>query len=214
MFLVRTMATMLDRGLGSGRFSRRPLPARYLVVGQEGCLALGEILTKLIRLKGYAATSLVRFDHSKMLTIYEIDVNGSLGGRDADLMIVLNNEALDYEECLAESGTMIIDASLVTRRPSKKNVDTIFVPATNLIRDIADGMSDEAKDRFDLALSGLLGSFEAIQNEYPDPELFRRVFEKLEIEPVAPFLAAVNRGYDWLQESWMRGKASCGGGAR
>ncbi|HEX4922054.1 MAG TPA: hypothetical protein VFV92_15105 [Candidatus Bathyarchaeia archaeon] len=207
------MATMLDRGLGSGRVSRRPLPARYLVVGQEGCLALGEILTKLIRLKGYAATSLVRFDHSKMLTIYEIDVNGSLGRRDADLMIVLNNEALDYEECLSESGTMIIDASVVTCKPSK-HIDTIFVPATILIRDIADGMSDDAKDRFDLALSGLLGSFEAIQNEYPDPELFRRVFEKLEIEPVAPFLAAVYRGYDWLQESWMRGKASCGGRAR
>lgn len=129
-------------------------------------------------------------------------------------MICLNNAALDYEKYLAESGTMIIDASLVTRKPSREDIETIFVPATILIQDIADGISEEAKDRFDLALSGLLGSLEAIENEYPDPELFRRVFEKLDIEPVTPFLSAVYRGYDWLQESWMRGKASCGGAAR
>lgn len=208
------MATTSDFRLDSGQVSVRHLHARYLVVGREGCLSLGEILTKLIRLKGFPTDSLVRFDLSKMLTIYEIIVGGSLGRKEAEVMICLNNDALDYEEYLAESGTMIIDASLVTRKPSRKDIDTVYVPASILVKEIADGISEEAKDRFDLALSGLLGSIEAIENEYPDPRVIRRVFDSLEIEPIAPFLAAVYRGYDWLQESWMRGKASWGGRAR
>lgn len=192
----------------------RHRPTRYLVLGREGCLALGEILTKLFRSKGLAVDGRVSFDLARMLTIYEIVVGGSPETTNADVMICLNNAALDFEDRSVESGTIIIDASLVSRKPSRKDVETISVPTASLIKDIAEGISEETIDRFDLALSGLLGSLEAVENEHPDPELFRRVFERLDIEPVAPFLAAVYRGYDWLQESWLRGKASWGGVAR
>lgn len=186
-------------------------PVRYLVAGREGSLALGSLLAKLFRFRGLAVRELISFDHFRMLTLYQVEVQGTTGALaqiDVDFMICLNDEALEYEPRLKKNGTLLLDANSVTRHPERADVDVVAVPAFSLVEDLTNMLSQEAKSRFDLALSSLLGSLAAVENEYPDADNLTRVLGELQIEPKGPFLMAVYRGYDWLQETRMRGKTA------
>jgi hypothetical protein len=189
-------------------------PVRYLVVGREGSLALGSLLAKLFRSRGLLVKELISFDHRRMLTLYEIGIQGATAAVEpvlVDLMICLNDEALDYEPRLRRNGTLLLDANTVTRHPQRADVDVVEVPAFSLVQDLTDTLSQDAMSRFDLALSSLLGSLEAVENEYPDADSLSRVLGELQVESKAPFLMAVYRGYDWIQETRMRGKSPGGG---
>ena len=194
--------------------SRDNSQTRYLVAGREGSLALGNLLNTLFRSKKLAVEEIISFDHSRSLTLYEIQILGSglhERGTEVDLMICLNDAALDYEPMVRRSGTLIVDANSVTRRPKRIDIDIVAVPSFNLVQDISERLSEETRTRLNLSLSSLLGSIEAIESDYPDSETLKRLFEKLQVEQSGLFLMAVYRGYDWLQETRMRGKTAWGG---
>jgi hypothetical protein len=175
---------------------------------------LGGLLSRLLRLRGSAVDEMISFDHNRSLTLYEIEIRGTPSvqrSAGVDLLICLNDASLGYEHLVRRFGTLLLDANSVTRRPKRADIDIVAVPAFNLIQDITERLTEETRSRFDPSLSSLLGSIEAIESEYPDASTLRRVFEKLQIEQTALFLTAVYRGYDWLQETRMRGKTGWGG---
>ncbi len=187
--------------------------ADYLVIGREGALALGGLLDRLLRWRRLPVEEIISFDHGRALTLYEIKVQGSktVDIDKVDLMICLNDESLDYEPMIKESGTLVVDANSTTRRPKRTDIEIVAVPAFNLTHDIADEMTEEARSRFDPSISSILGSVEAIESDYPDAQTLTRIFDRIQVEQTDLFLAAVYRGYDWLQETRMRGKSGKGG---
>jgi hypothetical protein len=184
----------------------------YLVIGRDGAPALGSLLSKLLRSRESAVEDAIGFDHRRELTLYEIKVQGS-GSKSSyvDTMVCLNNDSLDYETLLRASGVLIFDANTVRRRPGRDDIEIIGVPAYSLSQDIVSELSEESKTRLDLSLPSLLGTIEAIEGEYPDAGRLRRALEGLDVEQTRPFLTAVYRGYDWLQETQMQGKSGNGG---
>jgi hypothetical protein len=186
---------------------------KFLVVGREGALALGGLLDKLLRWRRLPVEEIISFDHRRGLTFYEINVQGSRSEDtdEVDLMICLNDESLDYEPMVKESGTLVVDANSITRHPTRTDIEIVAVPAFNLTRDLAEGMTEEARSRFDPSISSILGSIEAIETDYPDAQTLTRIFDRIRVEQTDLFLAAVYRGYDWLQETRMRGKTGYGG---
>ncbi len=188
-------------------------PTRYVVIGQEGSLALGNLLSRVLRLKGLPVEELISFDHRRSLTLYEIQVVGkeSTDTEAVDIMICLNDKSLDYEQHVKKLGTLLYDANSVTTHPTRTDIDIVAVPASSLIQDVSQKLTEETRSRFDPSLSSLLGSIEAIESEYPDLVTLKRVFEKLQVGQTGLFLTAVYRGYDWLQETRMRGKTAFGG---
>ncbi len=188
-------------------------PARYLVIGQEGSLALGNLLSRVLRLRGLPVEELISFDHRRSLTLYEIEVPGkeSAETETVDIMICLNDDSLEYEQLVKKLGTLLYDANSVTRRPTRTDIDVVAVPASSLIQDITEKLTEETRTRFDPSLSSLLGSIEAVESEYPDVLTLKRAFDRLQVGQTGLFLTAVYRGYDWLQETRMRGKTAFGG---
>jgi hypothetical protein len=185
---------------------------RYLVIGRDGALALGNLLSKLFRSRNSAVEDVVGFDHRRELTLYEIKVQGSGSRSDyVDTMVCLSNDSLDYETLLRTSGTLILDANTVSGRPRRNDIEIVAVPAYSLSQDIVGELSEESRTRLDPSLPSLLGTIEAIEGEYPDAGRLKRALEGLDVEQTGPFLTAVYRGYDWLQEMQMRGKSANGG---
>lgn len=183
--------------------------SEYIVVGRKGSIALGNLLGRLLRLQRRAVVEKVSFDHSRMLTLYEIRIQRTKYPRkegSVDLMICLNDPGLDFEPHVRESGTLLVDANSVTGNPRRSDIEVVDVPAFSLIQDISERLTDETESRIDLSLSSLLGTIEAVEGTYPNEDLLMRLFEKEQIEPAVPFLIGVYRGYDWLQERRVRAK--------
>jgi hypothetical protein len=187
--------------------------AKYLVIGREGALALGGLLDRLLRWRKLPVEEMISFDHARGLTLYEIRVQGpkAIDTDSVDLMICLNDDSLDYEPLIKASGTLVFDANSITRYPKREDIEIVAVPAFSLTQDISEGMTEEARSRFDPSISSILGSIEAVESDYPDAKTLTRIFDRIQVEQTDRFLAAVYRGYDWLQETRMRGKTANGG---
>lgn len=185
------------------------LRTKFIVVGREGSIALGNLLATLLRLRRRSIVETVSFDHSRGLTLYEIELRRSQSPRkvgSVDLMVCLNDPGLDYESYVREFGTLLVDANSVTRSPKRSDIDIIEVPAFSLVQDMSERLTHETKSRIDLAVASLLGIIEAVEGTYPDEDLLMQLLEKAQVEPAVPFFIGVYRGYDWLQETRLRAK--------
>jgi hypothetical protein len=206
------MSVRTEHASSTRKVARNHPSTRYLVIGRDGALPLGSLLSKLLRSRKSAIENVIGFDHRRELTLYEIKVKGSGSKTDyVDTMVCLNDASLEYETLLRKSGTLILDANTVHRRPRRNDIEIVAVPAYSLSQDIAGELSEESRTRLDPSLPSLLGTIEAIEGEYPDNGRLKRALEGLDVKQTGPFLTAVYRGYDWLQETQMRGKSANGG---
>jgi|SRR5579862_9182735 len=119
-----------------------------------------------------------------------------------DYLVVMNVPSMDYASLLRKGGTLFMNSSLIPNGPTRDDIQTIKVPAT----DIADGLKDlstpEIQDTQIAANSVMLGAYLGVTEKYLDDELLKSVFSHFLTGRKAMYiplnLSAAKKGYQFV----------------
>ena len=121
-----------------------------------------------------------------------------------DVLVAMNNPSMDFEPAIKPEGILLMNSSLIDRLPTRKDIETIKIPAT----EIADGMKDEGFDLADtrvLQNAVMYGAILASETNVIDREQIRTVLSHVYSGTKARFipanLTAVERGNEFIEAS-------------
>lgn len=111
-------------------------------IGGQGVMLIGELLCSTAVKEGYTVTFAPSYGQEKRggRTMCQIVVSGEMGSpviSAADLLMVMDEKSLvEYEHLVKEQGYIIINSSLISIEPTRKDVQVIKVPINDLAQEI------------------------------------------------------------------------------
>jgi 2-oxoglutarate ferredoxin oxidoreductase subunit gamma len=93
-----------------------------------------------------------------------------------DVLVAMNNPSMDFETAVKQRGLLLMNSSLIDRPQTRKDIETVRIPAT----EIAEGMRNEAADLPDtrvLQNAVMYGAVIASENDVINEEQTRVVLE-------------------------------------
>lgn len=109
-------------------------------IGGQGVMSIGELVCSAAVKKGYEVTFAPSYGQEKRggRTMCQIVVSKRMGSpiiSAADLLLVMDERSLgDYEGMVREGGCLILNSSLITRRPSRTDVQIVPIPMSELAK--------------------------------------------------------------------------------
>ena len=120
-----------------------------------------------------------------------------------DYLIVMNTPSMDYVPLLKKGGTLMMNSSLITREPERRDVLVIRIPATEIAYGLRNLGFDEMPDTEIAANSVMFGAYLSIAGEGLDMKVAREVFSHFFTGRKAAYislnLSAVERGYEFAR---------------
>jgi 2-oxoglutarate ferredoxin oxidoreductase subunit gamma len=118
-----------------------------------------------------------------------------------DFLIVMNIPSMDFVPLLRKNGILLMNSSLITEPPTRKDIRVLSVPAT----EIADGLKEfglaPIQDTRIAANSIMFGGYLALTEKKIDKQLVEAVFSHFLTDRKAVFVplntAAVERGFEF-----------------
>lgn len=180
--------------------------------GGQGVLELANNLAYYHLLKGrhvaytpsYGPES--RGGKVKCYVVASDDVIDSPIVEEPDYLIVMNIPSMDFVPMLKSGGTLLVNTSLVTSPPTRKDVRVVGVPATEIAAGLKDFGPEGGKDTSIAANSVMLGACLGLTLWLQEPELavIQEVFEHFLTERKAAYIRlnmqAVRAGYTFVRE--------------
>lgn len=121
-----------------------------------------------------------------------------------DVLVAMNNPSVDFESVVKTKGLLLMNSSLIDRSPTRNDIETIRVPATEL----ADEMKNEGFELADtrvLQNAVMYGAIIASENDVIDEEKTRTVLAHVYSGTKSRFipanLKAVLRGDGFVRAS-------------
>lgn len=109
--------------------------------GGQGVLSMGILFANCAIAEGLNASWLpsygpeMRGGTANASVVISTEAIGSPAADNPDLLIVMNGPSLDlFEKTVAENGTVIINSSMTSEEPLRKDIKIVKVPATDLAR--------------------------------------------------------------------------------
>ncbi|HZY46293.1 MAG TPA: 2-oxoacid:acceptor oxidoreductase family protein [Candidatus Bathyarchaeia archaeon] len=121
-----------------------------------------------------------------------------------DVLIAMNNPSMDFEPLIKPKGLLLMNTSLIDRNSTRKDVETVRVPATQ----IADGMKSEVTDLPDTRVlqnavmyGAVVGSESDLIDEDRTRSVLAHVYSGTKSRFVPANLQAVLRGVGFVNSS-------------
>jgi 2-oxoglutarate ferredoxin oxidoreductase subunit gamma len=123
-----------------------------------------------------------------------------------DFLIVMNIPSMDFVPMLKPGGTLMVNTSLVTSPPARKDIRVVGVPATEIAASLKEFGPEGGKDTSIAANSVMLGACLGLTLWLQEPELLviQEVFEHFLTDRKAAYvklnMEAVRAGYSYARE--------------
>ena len=119
-----------------------------------------------------------------------------------DILVVMNNPSMDFETTLKSSGLLIMNNSLIDRKPARNDIRILRVSATA----IADNLKDEEpefKDTKIVSNSVIFGVLMALNEESFNEEEVKKILKEFYTGTKARFIGlnmlATRRGFEHVR---------------
>ncbi len=182
---------------------------RYLIVGHggQGVLDLGNFIAYNAIIQGLHTAYTPSYGpetRGGKVRCYVVKSSEQIDSPivdEPDVLLAMNNPSMDFEGSVNLKGTLIMNSSLIDRRPTRDDLDIVSVPATEL----ADKLNDSnlgIPDTRVLQNSVAYGSLMAIEGQPWDKDLAEQILEHVYAGNKARFIPAnmiaMERGYKYL----------------
>lgn len=121
---------------------------------------------------------------------------------EADHIIVMNSQSMEYAHLLRKGGILLANSSLVSEQPSRNDIVTYRVPATSIAEGLKSSIAENIHDTKIAANAVILGSYLSMTNEVFTLPLIRDVFAHFLLDKKAVYieldLLAVQKGYEYF----------------
>lgn len=118
-----------------------------------------------------------------------------------DVLVAMNNPSMDFEGVVKPEGLLLMNLSLIDRRPSRQDLEIIGVPAT----DIADKMKSEGLELSDtrvlqnaVAYGAILASFGLPFDKKTVESILEHIYMGNKSRFIPANLSAIQHGYDFV----------------
>jgi 2-oxoglutarate ferredoxin oxidoreductase subunit gamma len=120
-----------------------------------------------------------------------------------DVLVAMNNPSMDFEPVLKPKGLLVMNQSLIDRRPSRDDLEVVSVPAT----DIADKMKNDGLELSDtrvlqnaVAYGAIIASLRRPFEEKTVSTILEHVYIGNKSRFIPANLRAVRNGYNFVAE--------------
>jgi len=121
-----------------------------------------------------------------------------------DYLVVMNAPSMDYTGLLRKGGTLFMNSSLIALAPSRDDIQTIKIPATEIAAALKDSSTPEIQDTQIAANSVLLGAYLGVTENYLDDQVLKSVFGHFLVDRKAVYIplnmSAALKGYQFIQK--------------
>ncbi|HEX4922116.1 MAG TPA: 2-oxoacid:acceptor oxidoreductase family protein [Candidatus Bathyarchaeia archaeon] len=121
-----------------------------------------------------------------------------------DVLVAMNNPSMDFEGIVKHDGLLVMNTSLIDRKPSRQDLQIVRVPAT----DIADRMSNQVSELSDsrvlqnaVAYGSLLATLGVQFDESSVQLMLQHVYAGNKTRFIPANLLAVKNGYQFITDS-------------
>jgi 2-oxoglutarate ferredoxin oxidoreductase subunit gamma len=118
-----------------------------------------------------------------------------------DYLIVMNIPSMDFVPLLRDGGMLIMNSSLITEEPSRKDIRIAKIPATGMADELKNLQLGPFQDTRIVANSIMFGAYLALTEKQLDRDLINTVFSHFLTERKAMYVplnvAAVRQGFDF-----------------
>jgi 2-oxoglutarate ferredoxin oxidoreductase subunit gamma len=125
-----------------------------------------------------------------------------------DYLVVMNEPSMDYVSLLRKGGTLFMNSSLIPSGPSRDDIQTIKIPATEIAGGLRDLLTTEMQDTQIAANSVMFGAYLGVTEDYLDIELLKSVFAHFLIDRKVVYIplnmGAAQRGFQFVQKTAPR----------
>ena len=123
-----------------------------------------------------------------------------------DVLVAMNNPSMDFEGLVKPKGLLLMNLSLIDRRPSRQDLEIIGVPAT----DIADKMKTEGVELSDtrvlqnaVAYGATLASLGLAFDKKTIQSILEHVYSGNKSRFIPANLRAAQQGYDFVAKEGL-----------
>jgi len=121
-----------------------------------------------------------------------------------DYLVVMNAPSMDYTGLLRKGGTLFMNSSLIALAPSRDDIQTIKIPATEIAAALKDSSTPEIQDTQIAANSVMLGAYLGVTENYLDDQVLKSVFGHFLVDRKAVYIplnmSAALKGYQFVQK--------------
>jgi len=121
-----------------------------------------------------------------------------------DYLVVMNAPSMDYTGLLRKGGTLFMNSSLIALAPSRDDIQTIKIPATEIAAALKDSSTPEIQDTQIAANSVMLGAYLGVTENYLDDQVLKSVFGHFLVDRKAVYIPlnmrAALKGYQFIQK--------------
>jgi len=121
-----------------------------------------------------------------------------------DYLVVMNVPSMDYVSLLRKGGTLFMNSSLIALAPSRDDIQTIKIPATEIAAALKDSSTPEIQDTQIAANSVMLGAYLGVTENYLDDQVLKSVFGHFLVDRKAVYIplnmSAALKGYQFIQK--------------
>ena len=121
-----------------------------------------------------------------------------------DYLVVMNAPSMDYTGLLRKGGTLFMNSSLIALAPSRDDIQTIKIPATEIAAALKDSSTPEIQDTQIAANSVMLGAYLGVTENYLDDQVLKSVFGHFLVDRKAVYIplnmSAALKGYQFIQK--------------
>jgi len=182
----------------------------YLVVGHggQGVLDLGNFLSYDAILNGQRTAYTPSYGpetRGGKVRCYVVSSDEEIDSPivdNPDVLIAMNNPSMDFEGTVKTKGLILMNSSLIDRKPNRTDLRMVAIPAT----DIADKMKDQFAQLADtrvlqnsVAYGALLGSLNVPWDEGRLHSILEHVYLGSKSKFIPANLAAVREGFNFVR---------------
>lgn len=166
-------------------------------IGGQGVLLAGQMLCSAAIGKGYQVTWVPFYGQEKRggRTMCEIVISHEMGSpivSAAEILLVMDEKSLeDYEERVTPGGVLIVNDSLVTSKPTRRDIRVKRIPFNGIAKDIGN-----LKTANMVALGSVLKHFNLVSIDEVKKEI-EKVFLAKKPGLVDINIKALEAGYDF-----------------
>jgi 2-oxoglutarate ferredoxin oxidoreductase subunit gamma len=121
-----------------------------------------------------------------------------------DTLIVMNIPSMDFVSLLKSGGTLIMNSSLVTEDPARRDIKVMKIPATEMADDLKNLELGPVQDTRIAGNSIMFGAYLALTEKQIDKHLIDAVFSHFLTDRKVVYIllnvAAVNRGFEYASK--------------
>lgn len=113
-----------------------------------------------------------------------------------DILIVMNIPSLDFVPLLKKNGLLVMNSSLIDRKPQRKDINAVGIPITETSESIKAGLRDPKMLSNSVAFGGLI----ALTEKSFDEQRVRKIYEHFLIGSKSQFIdvnvEAAKKGFE------------------